>query len=86
MKPKSVGFYLLVVLLVYFVVAFFVLGIIGNLIVSIIGFLKFEVWRFDGSNVRGALRVGLTCGVPMGVGIWALSKIKDVKSRKHKGS
>jgi hypothetical protein len=85
MKPKSVGVYLLVVLLVYFVVAFFVLGLIGNLIVSIIGFFKFEVWRFDGSNIRGALWVGLTYGVPVGVGIWVLSKIKEVKSRKHKG-
>lgn len=79
MKPKSVGIYLFAILLVYFVLAFFMLGLMGNLIVSVIGYFKFETWKFNYCNIESSLLIGASCGLPMAAGIWTLSKIKAIK-------
>lgn len=54
----------------------------GELIVLVVGYFKFETWRFDYSNVEASLLIGASYGVPVAIGIWVLSKIKDIKNKK----
>lgn len=84
MKPKTVGWYLLGTLLVYYFLVFFVVGIVGNLLVATIGYFKLGHWVLDAGVIYASLKIGIYCGTPVGVGNWVLAWLERPKDgRKH---
>lgn len=84
MKPKKVGVYLFLILVVYAVALFYVVGLCGSLIGAAINYFKHGVWTFDGNDFLVSLRFALVYGLGGGTGVWIFSKIDEVK-RKRKG-
>ncbi|MBJ2213895.1 hypothetical protein JFT64_17760 [Pseudomonas carnis] len=85
MKPKTVGWYLLGTLVVYFFLVFFVVGIVGNLLVATIAYFKLGHWALEADVINASLKVAAYCGVPVGAGIWMLSWLKSRKDKKGTG-
>ncbi|UZE07766.1 hypothetical protein [Pseudomonas corrugata] len=82
MKPKKVGVYLLVVLILYAMVLFYVVGLSGSLFGALINYFKHGVWVFDENDLLVSLRFSLVYGVWGGVGVWVFSKIEDRKKKR----
>ncbi|MFV3316850.1 hypothetical protein [Pseudomonas sp. NY15374] len=81
-KLERVGFLLMVVLLVYSVLFFLGVGVLGHLVGSIIGYYKFDYWAFGWKEIHKSILVGLSCGVPVALGIWVESKVAEVKKKR----
>ncbi|HEK1688416.1 TPA: hypothetical protein SMR42_004817 [Pseudomonas putida] len=82
MKLERAGFFLMAVLLVYSVLLFFGVGMVGHLVGSIIGYYKFDFWVFGWKEIHKSILVGLSCGVPVALGIWVKSKVAEVKKKR----
>ena len=82
MKPKTVGWYLLGTLVVYFFLVFFMVGLVGNLLVATIAYFKLGHWALETGVINASLKVAAYCGVPVGAGIWVLSWLKSRKEKK----
>lgn len=84
MKPKTVGWYLLGTLVVYFFLVFFVVGIVGKLLVATIAYFKLGHWVLEAGVINASLKIAIYCGAPVGAGVWMLSWLKSRKdSRGH---
>lgn len=83
MKLERVGFFLMAVLLVYSVLFFLGVGVLGHLVGSIIGYYKFGYWVFGWEEIHKSILVGLSCGVPVALGIWVESKVAEVKKKRR---
>lgn len=83
MKPKTVGWYLLGTLVVYFSLVFFMVGIVGNLLVATIAYFKLGHWTLEAGIINASLKIALYCGAPVGAGIWMLSWLKIRKDNKR---
>ena len=79
MRLASVGFLLMAILLIYSILLFFVVGILGHLTGSLIGYYKFGHWFFGWEEIRKSILVGLSCGIPVSLGIWIKSKVAEHK-------
>ncbi|HGM5582124.1 TPA: hypothetical protein ACKP22_003834 [Pseudomonas putida] len=79
MKLERVGFLLMAMLLVYSVLFFLGVGVLGHLVGSIIGYYKFDYWVFGWEDIHKSILIGLSCGVPVALGIWVKSKVAEVK-------
>ncbi|MBA1297550.1 hypothetical protein [Pseudomonas carnis] len=66
-----------------FFLVFFVVGIVGNLLVATIAYFKLGHWALEAGVINASLKVAAYCGVPVGAGIWMLSWLKSRKDKKR---
>ncbi|WP_413742172.1 hypothetical protein ACL2XO_03260 [Sodalis sp. RH15] len=87
MRPKTVGFYLLVFLILYCVALAIVTVLMTKVIVFIIGYLFFDASYFDWKEDSFyAFKAGVAGGIPLGIGCWILSKLKENKEKSSPSS
>ncbi|MDF0730657.1 hypothetical protein P0Y43_07910 [Pseudomonas entomophila] len=82
MKLERVGFFLMAMLLVYSVLLFLGIGVLGHLVGSIVGYYKLGCWTFGWEEIYKSIIVGLSCGVPVALGIWMKSKVVEFKKKR----
>lgn len=82
MKIKTVGIRLLFFLLGYwiFILSIFVFG--AKLTIAFIFFLQDGIFYFDWiNNINSSFRTGIATGIPLGIGIWIMSRLKLKKDK-----
>lgn len=79
-KPRS-RLQAFILLFVYLIVAFFLVGVASRFLGSSINFYNFGVWSFGWSDVPGVLPGAIAYAVPVGVGICVLSYMKGGRGR-----
>lgn len=72
-KPKS-KLQAFVLLFVYLISLFFFGGVGAKFLGSSINYYKFGVWNFAWSDIPGVFPGAVAYAVPVGVGIWIMSR------------
>ena len=70
-------------LVAYFFLVFFVVGVVGNLLVATISYFELGHWTLEAGIINVSLKIALYCGGPVGAGIWMLSWLKSRKDNKR---
>ena len=78
MKPNTYGFKSLFILLIIFIVTMTLAFLSGCLCAAILVYFKNGSFIFGWhEDVLFSIKRGIAMGIPTGVGIWLLSKIKE---------
>ncbi len=82
MRPKAVGFYLLIFLIFYCALLAIATVLMTKVIIFFICYLFFDVSYFDWrKETFYAFKAGVAGGIPLGIGCWILSKLKENKEK-----
>ncbi|WP_034914279.1 hypothetical protein [Erwinia sp. 9145] len=80
MRRGSVRVWLLVKLIACFIILFTVMVFLTNLAIAIIFYFKYSDINFNFlDDGLSSLRSGIATGIPTGIGIWIMSKLKEKK-------
>ncbi|GAA3605265.1 hypothetical protein GCM10023078_35320 [Gibbsiella greigii] len=82
MRPTTVGIYLLFILVAATITSLFVTTLLIRLAVAVLVYYKYGGLSFDLTDVIYSLKVGLSGGIPLGVGAWVLSSMKARKEKQ----
>lgn len=83
MKPQSVGPKLLILLIIYGFLTLTIIALISCLVASMLVYMKSGKFIFNwNDDVIYSIRTGIAVGVPTGIGIWLLSKLKENKEKE----
>lgn len=83
-KPKS-RLQAFSLLLIYVVFLFFLMGVIGKFIGSLVSYSKIGFWDFGWADIVELFPGIFAYAIPVGVGIWILSWLKTRKQSRSKG-
>lgn len=75
-KPKS-RFQAFILLLIYLIFLFFLVGVIAKFMGASINYYKAGVWQFGWSDISDLFPGTFAYAVPVGIGVWVLSWLKD---------
>ncbi|WLH88249.1 hypothetical protein PSH87_16440 [Pseudomonas sp. FP453] len=75
-KPKS-RFQAFILLLICVVFLFFLVGVIATFMGASINYYKAGVWQLGWSDISGLFPGAVAYAVPVGIGVWVLSWLKD---------
>jgi len=65
--------------LIYVVFLFFLIGVIGKFIGSLVSYSKIGVWNFGWADIADLFPGVFAYAIPVGIGIWTLSWLKKIK-------
>lgn len=75
-KPKS-KLQAFMLLLIYSIFLFFLAGVIAKFLGASINYYKAGVWELGWSDISGLFPGAFAYAVPVGIGIWIQSRLKD---------
>ncbi|WP_350307333.1 hypothetical protein [Photorhabdus viridis] len=81
-KFKKVNFYLLLYLVLSCTLLIVCIAVLASFIGVLILYYQEGIFQYHKSHFIYAVKAGTGAGVPLGVGIWILAKIEEIRKRK----